>query len=117
MFSMVQLSSDSTPSANRARRFTVLGFASWAIAALGSAAILAGVMAPEGGVPALDRLKRDITRVERRNQDLRVQNAELRAQIRAAERDPETLEWQARYQLHFVRDSELVFRGPLESSR
>lgn len=101
----------------RARRRSALLTASWVIAALGSAAILVGALSPDGGLPARARLERDVARIEERNQELRLANAELRARIRAAERDPETLEWEARSQLHFVRDTEIVFRLSAEPER
>ncbi|MBK7977940.1 MAG: septum formation initiator family protein [Deltaproteobacteria bacterium] len=97
---------------DRPRRQSPLTVASWVVAGLGSAAILVGAFSPDGGIPARERLERDVARIEGRNQELRLANAALRARIRAAERDPETLEWQARSQLHFVRDTDLVFRLP-----
>lgn len=102
---------------SRPRRRSALANASWAIAALGSATILVGALSPEGGLPARARLERDVARIEARNQELRLANAALRARIRAAHRDPETLEWQARSRLHFVRDTELVFRLSAEPDR
>ncbi len=106
-----------SPTQGRARRRSRLLTASWAIAALGSAAILVGALSPDGGLPARARLERDVARIEARNEELRLANAALRARIRAAESDPETLEWEARSQLHFVRDTEIVFRLSAEPDR
>lgn len=106
-----------SPTQGGARRRSALLTASWVIAALGSAAILVGALSPDGGLPARARLEQDVARIEERNQELRLANAALRARIRAAEGDPETLEWEARSQLHFVRDTEIVFRLSAEPDR
>lgn len=110
---MGSFESDAGGSPPRPRRLSILRKASWVIAALGSAAILAGGLSPDGGLPARARLERDVARIEARNAELRLANAVLRARIRAAERDPEALEWAARSQLHFVRDGEVVVRLPV----
>lgn len=101
-------SGSGSPSAKRAPARTL----AWALVAFGSAAILVGVVSPRGGLPAIQRLKHDVERLEQRQRVLRVQNAEMRSRIRALERAPEALEWQARAKLHWVRESERVYRGP-----
>ncbi len=88
----------------------------WALVGLGAAAILVGVASPAGGLPAIRRLGRDVERLEARRRELSVENAELRARVRAQKHGAEALEWQARSHLHLVRDSERVYRSSSQSA-
>jgi cell division protein FtsB len=81
---------------------------------LGVAAVVAAVLtlasaADAKGFRRYLRLRHDVESLQARNQDLAVQNEQLRKEIGALRKDPAALERSVREELGYVKPGEIVF--------
>lgn len=81
-----------------------------AITALGG--LLHTILLEEKGIPRVVRLQAEIEAQVRENEQTKVDNGFLRAQIGDLKRRPETMEAMARYQLNMIRPDEIFVQTP-----